>query len=241
MACLISKRGKLYRKIRLDIWGLYATYNNELSKRKKLDKTVLYWCGFKALTQEYKSFKKRRYVYRLWNRRRFKFPKKLKASYMKPRHLRNFYMVLKERNYIKFINLSFKGKLSRSFISTYLGYLEGRLMIIIYRLNIINNIFMVKHMINKGMFFINFKKKTHINTRMQLGDFLHIDLSWKSVIVDEMEYRAEQGIITRNIKNFYVNYIKLFFIFYKPYDYKDIQYPINIDLYRALDFIGPLR
>lgn len=114
-------------------------------------------------------------------------------------------------------------------------------MIIIYRLNIINNIFMVKHMINKGMFFINFKKKTHINTRMQLGDFLHIDLSWKSVIVDEMEYRAEQGIITRNIKNFYVNYIKLFFIFYKPYDYKDIQYPINIDLYRALDFIGPLR
>ena len=56
-----------------------------------------------------------------------------------------------------------------------------------------------------------------------------------------MEYRAEQGIITRNIKNFYVNYIKLFFIFYKPYDYKDIQYPINIDLYRALDFIGPLR
>lgn len=42
MACLVKKRGKLYRKLRLDIWGKYTTYNNKFSKRKKIDKTVSY-------------------------------------------------------------------------------------------------------------------------------------------------------------------------------------------------------
>jgi ribosomal protein S4 len=84
-------------------------------------------------------------------------------------------MVLKNKTYLKYIRIAMKGKLVRGFTSTYLGYLEGRLFIIIYRLNIVNNIFMIKSLINLGVFYKNFKKKTHINTRIQLGDFLHIN------------------------------------------------------------------
>ena len=41
MACLISKRGKYYRKIRLDLWGYYAMYfNAQLSEEKRLDRTI---------------------------------------------------------------------------------------------------------------------------------------------------------------------------------------------------------
>ena len=34
---------------------------------------------------------------------------------------------------------------------------------------------MIKLFINLGLFYINLKKKTHINTKMQLGDFLQIE------------------------------------------------------------------
>jgi hypothetical protein len=56
-----------------------------------------------------------------------------------------------------------------------------------------------------------------------------------------MRLRLRKNIISRNIKNFYVNFIQLYFIFYKVYNIKEIKYPIRIDLYRAIDFIGPLR
>lgn len=241
MACLIRKRGKFYRKVRLDVWAYYTTYKNKLSKRDKLDRTVYYWCRLKVLSRNYYSFKKRRYVYRLWNRTRFKFPKKLKENYIKPRHLRNFYMILKKRTYVKYVKLARKGQVVRGFTSAFLGYLEGRLFIIVYRLNLINNIFMIKNMINMGIFQINLKKKTHINSKMQLGDLLHIEKRWRSIIKNDMIYKISQGIITRNIKNFYYNFEKLYFVLYKPYKFEDIHYPIRIDLYRAIDFIGNLR
>ena len=56
-----------------------------------------------------------------------------------------------------------------------------------------------------------------------------------------MRLRLEKGIISRNINNFYSNFIQLYFFFFKVYNVKDIKYPIKIDLYRAIDFIGPLR
>lgn len=245
MACLVRKRGKLYRKVRLDIWGYYKTYYNKYSKyeksRNKGDNTLKYWLRFKRLVRRFRDFKRKRYVYRLWNRERFKFPKRLKKNYIKPRFLRNFYLVLKKRNFIKYIKLSQKGKLVRGFVSTYLGYLESRLFVIIYRLNIINNIFIIKNVINLGVFFINCKKKKHINTRMKLGDFLHVAKPWKNILKQDMLLRLNQKIVIRNITNFYINFDKFFFLFYKLYKYKDIRYPIRIDLYRAIDFIGPLR
>jgi hypothetical protein len=67
-----------------------------------------------------------------------------------------------------------KGKLIRGYVSTYLGYLEARIMVVVYRLNIINNIFIIKMMINMGVFYINFKEKKHINTRLELGDIINV-------------------------------------------------------------------
>lgn len=242
MACLVRKRGNFLRKTRLDLWGYYKVYYNKKKVLKtKGDNTLKYWFRYKRLVRNFQLFKKKRYVYRLWNRERFNFPKRLKPNYIKPRYLRKFYMVLKRRNYIRYINLAMKGKLVRGFVSTYLGYLEARLFVIVYRLNIINNIFIIKNIINMGIFFINKKKKTHINTRMKLGDFLQINKTWKPLLKKDMIVRAKKRIIRRNIRNFYINYKKLYFFLYKPYKYSDIKYPIRIDLYRAIDFIGPLR
>jgi ribosomal protein S4 len=101
-------------------------------------------------------------------------PNALKENYIKPRFLRQFYMVLKQRTMLKYVKIALKGKLVRGFVSTYLGYLEARLLIVVYRLNIINNIFMIKSIINLGVFYINNEKKKHVNTRIKLGDFLQI-------------------------------------------------------------------
>lgn len=242
MACLISRRGKYYRKIRLDLWGYYSMYyNTQISDEKKLDRTILDWARVRGLKWKYKKYMRGKYIFRLWNRPRFVKTKRLKPNYIRPRYLRNFYMILKKKTFVKYIKIAMKGKLVRGFVSTYLGYLEARLFIIIYRLNIVNNIFMIKPLINLGVFFINLKKKTHINTRLQLGDFLTIQKSWRKILKKDIKLRLNKGIISRNIKNFYVNFIQLYFIFFKVYNVKEINYPIRIDLYRAIDFIGPLR
>ena len=61
-------------------------------------------------------------------------------------------MVLKKKTFIKYIKIAMKGKLVRGFVSTYLGYLDARLFVIIYRLNIVNNIFMIN--IQRNVFFV---------------------------------------------------------------------------------------
>lgn len=242
MACLISRRGKYYRKIRLDLWGYYSMYiDTKLSENKRIDRTLIYWARLKGLRWKYKKYMRGKYVFRLWNRPRFVKTQRLKPNYIRPRYLRSFYMVLKKRTFMKYIQIAMKGKLVRGFASTYLGYLEARLFVIIYRLNVVTNIFMIKSLINLGIFYINFKKKKHINTRLQLGDILTIKKSWRIVLKKDMRLRLKKNIISRNIRNFYANFVQLFFIFYKVYNIKEIKYPIRIDVYRAIDFIGPLR
>ena len=56
-----------------------------------------------------------------------------------------------------------------------------------------------------------------------------------------MYLRIKKQIMNRNINNFYCNFMQMYFFFFKLYNIKDIHYPIRIDLYRAIDFIGPLR
>ena len=100
---------------------------------------------------------------------------------------------------------------------------------------------MIKMLINLGVFFLNFERKKHINTKLNLGDLLHIDPLWSDVIKNDMILRLKKYMISRNIKNFYSNYIQFYFFFFKMFKFEDINYPIRIDLYRAIDFIGPLR
>lgn len=216
-------------------------FNERMREGRGIDNTIWYWLRLNTSLSRFKKYMRGKYVYRLWNRPRLLYKKKLKENYILPRYLRSFYMVLKKKTFLKYIKLSMKGKLVRGFVSTYLGYLESRLFIIIYRLNIITNIFMIKSLINEGVFYINFKKKKHINTCLQLGDILHISNSWKDIIKIDMGIRLKKNIISRNIRNFYTNFIQLYFIFFRVYKLKEINYPIKIDVYRAIDFIGPLR
>jgi hypothetical protein len=53
--------------------------------------------------------------------------------------------------------------------------------------------------------------------------------------------RAKNKVMRDRITYFFTNYDELYFILYRRYLVKDIIYPIKIDLYRAIDFIGPLR
>jgi len=77
---------------------------------------------------------------------------------------------------------------------------------------------------------------------VELGDIINIKKEWKKIIKQDMKYRVKRNIMSHNIKNYYSNYIYLYFFFYRLYKQEEIQYPTNkLDLYRAIDFIGPLR
>jgi len=101
MAISIKKRGKMYRNFRVDLWGYYRTYFNREtgSEWKKVDHTLYYWKRVYDVIRELKRLKKARYVYKIWNRKRYERLKRYKADYILPRYLRNFYIVLKKKSF----------------------------------------------------------------------------------------------------------------------------------------------
>jgi hypothetical protein len=93
-----------------------------------------------------------------------------------------------------------------------------------------------------GVFYINFKEKKHINTRLELGDIINVHSKWKKIIKRDMLYRVQRNIMSHNIRNYYSNFIYFYFFFFRLYKHDEIKYPTNkLDLYRAIDFVGPLR
>jgi len=242
MVCIIRRRSKIYKRLRVDIWGKFSTYvsTEREKKTKDKDQVIKYWANVRRLYKEYRKFRRQRYVYKLWGRRKFEFPKKLKKNYVIPRIVRNYYIFMKK----KIINRKVK-KAKREmgkYIENFIRSMEGRLLNVIYRSNFVTNIFMVKDLITSGVVRVNKKKITYSNYIVGLGDFLEIIKPWNIIIKKDMLIRLKKNIlITPQQPHLYINYNLLCLFMLRYLKKKELIYPTNLDINRVLDFVGPLR
>jgi ribosomal protein S4 len=124
-----------------------------------------------------------------------------------------------------------------SYKQNYLTFVEGRLFMLIYRANFVNNIFKVKHVIDDGFFLVNGKRQYYSNYNVKPGELIQIGFKYRDLFKYDMIYRLKFKFMKRNSRDYLFVNLKFLFIFFirSPF-LKEIRFPIRIDILKGADF-----
>jgi len=130
--------------------------------------------------------------------------------------LKCYYLVLKLAHFRKFRLKAIKQL--GSYEENYLNFIEGRLFMLLYRSNFVNNIFMLKSLMELGLFLINNKPGYHSHVYTRPGDIISILPKYFHLLKNDLILRVEQDMVLRSpIQYLLVNYHFMFiFILFKP-------------------------
>lgn len=233
MVCLTRKRIKFYKLTMLDIWGHSLIY-------KKPTKEVTFVRLAKKQDYFRRKYYKKQFLYSFKRRIRFEKIKRLEPEFLLPRYLKYFYLILKMSNFRRFYKKA--ARKMDAFDSNLMIFLECRLFMVAYRLNFINNMFMIRSTIQFGIMHVNGIVKYHSNTTISVGDVVGLANKYRELIRKDMIIRFRKKIIFWNIPAYYhMNYKFLMAIFWADPLYEDIDmfYLAKYKRPRPLDiFIG---
>lgn len=230
MVCIVKKKTKFIKQTCLDLWGIHVRYG-------KLTKALNFIKVIEEQTFEKSKFFSKDFVYSLRRRIHFRSKKEFKNKFILPRILINFYIVLSRRSFRRYAIKAKKH--SGLYIENFLGNIEGRLYMMVYRCNYISNLFMIQHHIMYGMFCVNFKIKEQYNFIMKPGDILSFSsISWLKLFKLDFLLKINNNIIMWPVpKYLYSNNIFFFTIYIKYPEQQDILYPVDgIDIQLANDY-----
>jgi len=77
------------------------------------------------------------------------------------------------------------------FFKNYLVFLEGRIFMLVYRANFVNNIFKLKFIIDRGVFLVDGKRKYYSNYNVKVGELIQVDIKRKKLFMLDMILRFE--------------------------------------------------
>jgi ribosomal protein S4 len=129
----------------------------------------------------------------------------------------------------------------RLFEQNFLNFVEGRLFMILYRISFVTNLFMIKSLLDIGLFTINTKVETHIHAMANVGDFISVRYDYREILHNDMVLRLKNDVIFFNVPRFLmVSYRLMFALFlYKPRK-KDLYFPTEaIDVYLGTEYYRP--
>ena len=177
------------------------------------------------------------FIFTLRKRINFRRQKRFKKDFLRPRLLYYFYIIISRRNFMKIANRAKKRK--GYYIENYLGLLEGRLFMMVYRSHLISNLFMIRYVITHNMFWVNEKIRVHSNSLMKPGDFLWFgDHEWKRLFKRDLLLRILDGVILWPVPKYLIFSTKFMFVlFWRLPRFEEIIYPAGkIDIYLANDY-----
>jgi len=227
MVCLVRNRNKFYKKTLLDVWGYHKLY-------KKSSKLIFFIKVMRAEKRARKLYYKKEFVFSLATRIRFRWRKKLKKKYINPRYLYNFYLTIRRKTFRRYAYIA--RRRPGLVIGNYLNFIEGRLFMLVYRANFINNIFKLKHIIDKGVFLVNGHIRNYSNFVVKVGEIVQVSFKYKKLLKNDMRLRFRlHNIFWSPRKYIFVNY-KFFFIFFlRQPKLRELKFPIRFDLYAGGD------
>jgi len=82
-----------------------------------------------------------------------------------------------------------------SFIGNYLIFLEGRLFMLVYRSNFVNNIFKLKYIIDRGIFLVDNEIKYYSNHVVKPGQLVQVSFDYRDLFKKDFKLRLKQGYI----------------------------------------------
>jgi ribosomal protein S4 len=102
-------------------------------------------------------------------------------------------MIVRRRTFKKYM---YKARRTRgSFINNYLTFLEGRLFMLVYRSNFVNNIFKLKFIIDRGIFLVDGEKKYYSNHNVMPGQLVQASFDYRDLLKKDFKLRLRKGCI----------------------------------------------
>jgi len=220
---MIKNKNKFMKQTCLDLWGKHITYF-KISKAANFMKVI-----FQQRKERFKYYN-RSFIFSLKKRIDFRRKKNFKKNFIVPRVLYAFFLFLTKKNFIRYLNKA-KRKFG-NFIENYLSLLEGRLFMMVYRANFITNLFIIRYIIEQGVFYINNDIKYCFNYIVKLGDYIKLNNDYFDLIKNDLIIRINNRNILWPIPTYLiVNHTFMFILFYRYPKLKNIVYPVsNIDI-----------
>lgn len=224
MVCLIKNRSKFCKKILHDIWGNNLRY-------LKLSKVIHFRVEMRKNFRARRRYYKRPFNFSLGRKIKFRWKKRFKKKYLRPKLLFNYFLIVKKRLFLKYAYIA-KRK-HGYFLRNYLTLIEGRLFMMIYRSNFVSNIFKLKYIISHGVFLVNWTKRYHPNYNVRVGDIIQVDYNYTKLLSNDLIYRLKyfKAYRGRIYKYMFINHKFMFIFFLRAPKYKEIKYPLRLDIY----------
>jgi ribosomal protein S4 len=141
---------------------------------------------------------------------------------------------MRRKNFLKYRVIARKKK--GYFFKNYIGFIEGRLFMLIYRANFVNNIFKLKFIIDRGIFLVDGVRKYYSNYFVNVGELVQVDFKYKKLLRIDMKIRFNnKNILYSPRKYLFVSYKFLFIFFLRSPKKEELKYPIRLDVYKGGD------
>jgi len=198
---------------------------------------------FIKMMEQEKIFRKwyyrREFVYSFRKKIRFKRRKKDRNKYLLPRFLKHYYLILKLDD-LRTMQTKAVTK-PGNFESNFLKLLECRLFMLVFRLHWITNIFMIKSMVDQGIFTINGKVKMNSNFVSKIGDILSIKDFYREHLRYDLVLRYKKNMVFWNTPKFlFLNYRFMMAIFWREPCYDDLEFMSDkVDIFLGSEYYYP--
>ena len=125
-----------------------------------------------------------------------------------------------------------------SWESSFIMLVENRIIGMLYRMQVIVNIFELRLFILSGKVIVNNKKLTYYNAPVGYGDIVRFDSRLSTFLRYSVIKRFAKRALYFNIPRYmFVSYKLMFGFVYKEPRKADLAFPLNvIDVYRSADF-----
>lgn len=231
MGCIVRNKNIFYKKTLTDVWGHFYAYF-------KITKAVNFMRVIKADGRARRRFYRRTFVFNFRRRKRFRRMKKFKDNFIERRYLKNFYLVLTYRNFRRYMELA-RRKVGY-YYGNYFSLLEGRIFMMAYRSNFITNLFIIRYVVDKGLFSVNGKIRRHYNYSLVPGDLFQITFDYKKFFYDDLLLRVEKNNIFYKVPGYlFTNFNFMFVFFWRFPTEDDLVFPIEFDIELASEYYYP--
>jgi len=166
--------------------------------------------------------------------------KKQKNAFVFPRILKHYYLVFKLDHFRQFRMKAMKQL--GSYENNFLNFVEGSLFMYLYRSNFITNLFMIKSVMELGVFLVNNKRRYHTHYYTTPGDIITVLQSYFYLVKDDLLLRLDKDMIVRPTPRYMEINFKFLCIFCtrKPNIFDlSLHYTSNdVDVFVGVDFCG---
>ena len=231
MGCVIRNKNAFYKRTLVDVWGYFYTYF-------KVTKIVNFMRVIRNERRARFWYYKRDFIFNFRRKRRFRRLKRLKDNFVSRRYLKHFYIVLTYKNFRRYMNLASR-KLGY-YYGNYFSLLEGRIFMMAYRSTFITNLFIIRFIIDKGVFTVNGKVRKHYNFSLQPGDLFQVSFDYKKLFYEDLKLRLENNNVFFKVPNYlFPNFNFMFVFFWRYPKIKDLVFPIELDIQLGSEYYYP--